>query len=145
MIVSTLGMFTRVALWAACKRAQKKSARLEVQYVQAAKSADELARQQPKTTDPLQKARQQYELGQKVQVRDKLSDRFMSWSESADARRKRLDAFKNLKGQMIPYVLGALDALGVWALANYFPKDKVPSWALEAMAYIRNHVETLIS
>ena len=93
-----------------------RAAGLERKYVTAAKRAEEAARLlhaksgNGRPPDPLAAARRQYELGRLVQVRDRLSDRYMAAQTRADATNGRLYKLKAAKGRAVPYLLGLADA-----------------------------------
>jgi hypothetical protein len=92
-----------------------RAGRLERKYVTAARQADEANRLLTVKAgngkaDPLAAARRQYELGRLVQVRDRLSDKYMAAQGRADAMAHRLRTLTGAKGRAVPYLLGLIDA-----------------------------------
>ena len=93
-----------------------RAAGLERKYVRAAGRADKAARLlhvksgNGKPPDLLASSRRQYELGRLVQVRDALSDRYMSAQGRADGIAHRLRRLTAVQGRAVPYLLGLADA-----------------------------------
>jgi hypothetical protein len=62
-------------------------------------------------TDPCAVAKQQYELGRLVLLRDRAEAKHFAWQTWADRLGKAVTTLRNWKGQKLPYTLGVLD---VW-------------------------------
>lgn len=119
-----------------------RAAGLERKYVTAARTAEDAARTlsvksgNGRPLDPLAVARRQYELGRLVQVRDRLSDRYMAAQTRADAVAGRVYKLKAVKGRAVPYLLGLADAgLVAGAAAKYgVTADAVRGWVNAVLA-----------
>src|SRR5262249_3192931 len=116
-LVSLLGL-TRVLL-------QRRATSLEKKHSRVADRADQLAREpvykggSNTKLDPYLIAKRQYELGQLVQQRDRLEERYDVWQHRADKVQKLGQAVRSWQGKKLPYTLGVLDVAGVLYLIDY--------------------------
>src|SRR5262249_20978860 len=104
----------------------RRTARLEKKYARIARTTDELLRQpllrggNARQPDPAQVAVRQYQIGQLVQKRDHLEAKYVAWQGAAEKCRRTVGRVRDWKGRWLPYTLGALDAVGVAVLIDYF-------------------------
>jgi hypothetical protein len=106
-LVSLL-VLTRVLL-------RRRAASLERKHSQVASRADQLAREpvykggSHGKMDPYLIARRQYELGQLVQQRDRLEEKYDRWAGRADRAEKWAKTVREWQGRKLPYTCGILD------------------------------------
>lgn len=124
-LMSLLGL-TRVVL-------RRRANTLERKHARVAERADRLAREpvykggtQGKL-DPYLIAKRQYELGQLVQQRDRLEEKYDVWQHRADRAERWAKGLRQWQGKKLPYTFGVLDVslalylidtLGVGQYAN---------------------------
>jgi hypothetical protein len=95
---------------------------LERRFVRAAQTADQLAKELTfrggncNLPDPLKAAKRQFELGRVVQVRDRLEEKYDVWEGRTEALRRRKRSLLSYQGRLLPYALGVIDFLAVFAV-----------------------------
>jgi hypothetical protein len=103
----------------------RRVAALEKKYVRTARATDELLRAQParpgnaSKPDPYSTARQAYQLGQAVELRERVEARYCAWQKRAERFGSLVTAVRGWKGRKLPYVVGALDVLFALGALNY--------------------------
>jgi hypothetical protein len=103
----------------------RRVAALEKKYVRTARATDELLRAQParpgnaSKPDAYSAARQAYQLGQAVELRERVEARYCAWQKRAERFGALVAAVRAWKGRKLPYVVGALDVLLVLGALNY--------------------------
>jgi hypothetical protein len=103
----------------------RRVAALERKYVKLARTTDELFKvQAPRPgnggkVDPYATARQAYLLGQAVERRERVENRYIGWQKVAERFTALVNAVRAWKGRKLPYVIGALDVLLVLGALDY--------------------------
>lgn len=104
----------------------RKVAALERKFTAIARRTDELShepRVRPGNSnkpDPYAVARQAYLLGQAVERRERVEARYIAWQKWTDRFAGLANAVRNWQGRKLPYVVGVLDVVLAFALADYF-------------------------
>ena len=122
ILYTVLLTFLRAVAFVLRRRARA----LERKYLHIARAADKLA-QQPvhrpgnaNRPDPYKSARQQFELGRLVHLRDRVEARHFAWQLRHEKFSKRVKALQQWKGRRLPYLLGALDLALVLLAVDHF-------------------------
>jgi hypothetical protein len=119
----------------------RRTARLQTRYTRLAQEVSKLASEplykegNSRRQDPYQTARNQYQLGQLIQRKDRLEDRYCRWLGRSERMAKWYTAVRHWKGRKLPYTFGVLDVAGALALIDYLGVGQVVS--------LRNLVQVL--
>ncbi|MGE3803287.1 MAG: hypothetical protein AB7K24_01295 [Gemmataceae bacterium] len=119
LFYSLLIVCLSVMAWALNRRV----AALENKFGQAAVVVDKLAEEMDvkpgnRSRDPCVQARQQFRLGQLVEKRDRIEEKYTAWSERAERFAGWLARVKEWKGRKLPYTFGALDMSALFYLID---------------------------
>jgi hypothetical protein len=102
--------------------AGRRARSLERKFVRAAQKANEAAKElsyrggNGNLPDPLKSAKRQLEIGRLVEVRDRLEEKYAAWESRAESLRTRQRALRSCQGRFVPYAIGVVDFLGVFAV-----------------------------
>ena len=119
----------------------RRAARLQTRYARLAQEVSKLASEplykegNSRRPDMYQTARNQYQLGQLIQRKDRLEDRYCRWLGRSERLAKWYTAVRHWKGRKLPYTFGVLDVAGALALIDYLGVGQVVS--------LRNLVQVL--
>jgi hypothetical protein len=103
-----------------------RASRLERKFARLAKEVQTLGREllfkegnSSMRSDPFQAAKRQYLLGALVQKKDRLEALHDKWAQRAERLGYLVTRVRLWKGRLVPYALGALDAVGLGCLVDY--------------------------
>jgi hypothetical protein len=111
----------------------RRVARLQARYTRLAQEVCKLAAEpsykegNSRRPDPYQSARTQYRLGQLIQRKDRLEDRYVAWLGRSERLAKWYTAVRHWKGRKLPYTFGVLDVAGTLCLIDYLGVGQVVS------------------
>jgi hypothetical protein len=94
---------------------RRRANRLEGQYTKAAEAVERLLREDglkpgnSNKPDLCRSARRHYLLGQLVEKRDRVEQKYLAWQHAADRYARRVERVRAWKGRKLPYSLGVLD------------------------------------
>ncbi len=116
LVLVTLGAVKVLAVW--------RAGRLERRYATAALAAEKLLRTpEPKAgngrADLALSAKRYYHLGQLVQRRDALEEKYSAWQARADRLTAWVAAVRNWRGRKLPYTAGVIDVWMLLCLLDY--------------------------
>ena len=109
----------------------RRAARLQTRYARLAQEVSKLASEplykegNSRRPDMYQTARNQYQLGQLIQRKDRLEDRYCRWLGRSERLAKWYTAVRHWKGRKLPYTFGVLDVAGALALMDYLGVGQV--------------------
>jgi hypothetical protein len=109
----------------------RRVARLQARYTRLAQEVGKLAAEpsykegNSRRPDAYQAARNQYRLGQLIQRKDRLEDRYVGWLGRSERLAKWYTAVRHWKGRKLPYTFGVLDVAGALALMDYLGVGQV--------------------
>jgi hypothetical protein len=121
----------------------RRAARLQTRYARLAQEVSKLASEplykegNSRRPDMYQTARNQYQLGQLIQRKDRLEDRYCRWLGRSERLTKWYTAVRHWKGRKLPYTFGVLDVAGALALIDYLGVGQVVN--------VRNLVQVLVT
>jgi hypothetical protein len=103
----------------------RRVAALEKKYARAASAAGKLLNEpvfKPGSCklDPALVARRQYQLGQLVERRERLEDKWYAWRKFHEKYGRCVAAVQGWKGKKLPYTFGVLDVSFVLYLIDHF-------------------------
>jgi hypothetical protein len=103
----------------------RRVAALERKYMKVARATDELFKAQaPRPVnggkpDQYAAARQAYRLGQAVEKRERVENRYVAWQKLAERFTALVSAVRSWKGRKLPYLVGGLDTLLLLGALDY--------------------------
>ena len=119
LLYTTLVGFLVVLRWLVVRRVRS----LEKRYARAAAEADAVLKStavkaQNGRPDPVAEAKRQYQLGQVAAKRDAVEARYTSWQTFSEKVGRWLAGVRSWRGRKLPYTLGVLDVVGLFALVD---------------------------
>jgi hypothetical protein len=115
LLYTLVALLFGMGVWAAGRRARS----LERRYIRAAQNAEKLAKEMSfrggncSLPDSFAVAKRQFELGRLVQIRDRFEEKFAKWEGRAATCRRWREGLLGRKGRVVPYLLGAVDMIGI--------------------------------
>jgi hypothetical protein len=109
----------------------RRAARLQARYSRLVQEVNQLAAEplyregNSRRPDAYQTARTQYKLGQLIQRKDRLEDRYVGWLGRSERLAKWYRAVRHWKGRKLPYTFGVLDVAGALCLIDYLGVGQV--------------------
>ncbi|MCC6421043.1 MAG: hypothetical protein IT429_22630 [Gemmataceae bacterium] len=103
---------------------RRRATALEKRYTKVLKEANTLLHGPPKEgnssrSDPYQSAKRTYQLAILAQKKESLEAAHCKWQLRAEGVGRLLERVRGWKGRKLPYVLGALDTVGVLYALEY--------------------------
>ena len=112
----------------------RRAARLRGRYERLTQDVNKLASESlyrdgnsNRRPDAYQAAKTQYRLGQLIQRKDRLEDRYCGWLGRSERLAKWYTAVRHWKGRKLPYTFGVLDVAAVLWLVDYLGVGQVVS------------------